>query len=693
MRRLPILRPVVGALASFGCLAAAGADTLELTDGTVIENCYVRDDGVRLLLWRSLQDVGGPGEAIPRSRVKSFKIERGDDWDAHPDLPDLSVTFIELNPKLAGLHGLVQYDKWGRPKPGGGPLPDTGERGFMNPGEIVKGMKFQYDPGQQVTLTAHVKNLGFATAAPFEYRWLIDGEEVGRGAFFGSLEEMEEATFTLKWFWQPGRHPATFKIITDQTEIATRNNEATDPLWGYSFFYIVHKGRVDAWHQNRTAYGTFSFEDFYRWHIDIMNLLFERSVFPSAPEGIIARVRLDRIIYTDDVDEAVKQRLQGGVGYDQGGWTWLNDEDRKREWKPPTHQWRNQTEWSLPHELGHQLGLTDLYGLDYAGHERHVTPDTGEKVTHFMTHPTTMMHWHGPHVWSELDAGYLNMTWNKPRGYYGDFYFAIPRECFLRIVDVNGEGVPGAKVEIFQRGAVVDPNGKPGEDRGVTYFPLVEDGNFGHPVSQDPVIIGTTGEEGVMRLPNRPVKEVVTLNGFERRPNPFGNINVVGQRGLMLVRVTKNDRPCYYWLEIFDFNVAWFRGHKNRYTVTLKTPYASVNSPMPPRNVRVEILDKDHVRVTWDAPDVPRERNYIDKTIAFTVFRRIGNDGLNDRPWFPVATVGPDKREVVVDLREFTEDVYWYSKSSRFAVATVGDLGLRSELVEVVLPSPSQTSR
>jgi hypothetical protein len=685
----PVLVLLVLSAAFLSITKIAFADRLELKDGTVVENCFVRDEGTRVLVWESMADVGTSNWKIyPRSQVKGYKIERDESWDAHPNLPDLSVTFIEMNPKLAGLHGRVNYDKFGRPSPGGGSLSDLGELAFMEPEKVVEGLKFKYEPGEEITLSAHVKNLGFKTAEPFEYLWMIDDREIGRGRCDKSLKEMEEITFNLRWRWQEGLHHVTFKIITDQPEIATINNELTDPLWGWGFTFVVHKERVNAWHQNRTAYGTFSFEDFYRWHVEIMNRLFAASIFPSAPEGIRARVRLDRIVYADDVQKAVKDlTAPDGIRYDQGLWIWFDDQDRNRKWKPPTKEWRNRTEWSLPHELGHQLGLTDWYALDDQGYESHVMPDNGDKVAHFMTHPITMMHWHGPHLFSEADAGYLNMTWDKPRGHYGDHYFAIPRENFLKIVDVNGFGVPGAKVEVFQRGVVVDPNGRPREDHGVRYFPVIEDGNFNHPVPKEPVIVGITDENGIIRLPNRPVKEVRTLNGFHRRPNPFGNIDVVGRRGLMLVRVTKYDRPCYYWLEIYQFVVAWFRGHKDRFTILLKTPYGSEDSPLPPRNVRVTSVDKDHVRVTWSAPPVPHEGQYLERAIGFRVYRRISSDGLNDRPWFPVATVGPETKEVVVDLREFPRDIYWFSKVNRFAVTTIGELGLESELVEVVMPS------
>ncbi len=667
-------------------------DELVLKDGTVLKDCFLRDEGVEILVWRSMEEVGGPGKVYPRSSVKNFKIERDETWDYQPPLPDLSVTFIEINPKLAGLHGRVNYDIYGRPIIGGGTLPKLPtEEAAMNPEKIVRNLKLKYKKGEKIKLTAHIKNVGFAPSGTFSYEWLIDGRVVGKGEYRRSLEEMEETAVDFEWRWQEGFHNVTFRIISNQREIATINNSATDPLWGWGLVYIVNKKRVEMWHKIRSAYGTFSFEDYYRWHIDIMNKLFEKSVFPSAPQGIKARVRLDRIIYTDDVEKAHRELVApNGIAYHQGCWVWMDSEEEKRgNWQPPDKEWRIQTEWSLPHELGHQLGLTDWYFLDYGGCEYHRMPDNGELVTHFMTHPLTMMHWHGPHIFSEADAGYLNMSYDKPRGHFGDHYFAIPKENYLRIVDVNGIGVSGAKVEIFQRGVVVDPKGKPAQDRGVWYYPVIEDGDFSHPVSKEPVIIGFTDEEGILPLPNRPVKEVRTLNGFHRCPNPFGNINVVGERGLMLVKVTKYDRPCYFWLEIYDFVVAWFRGHKDRFTIVLKTPYRSVDSPLPPKDVQVARIDENHLKVSWSAPSPLREQQYLDRPIGFRVYRRISNDGLNDRPWFPIGTLPyePDKPlyEFLLDLQHYPQDIYWFSQVNRFAVSTIGECSKESELVETIL--------
>ena len=692
------------------------ADVLELKDGTVMNNCYIRDEGIRLLVWENLDVVGTPGfKIIPRTSLalrltkpiegeneKGEKyryeinpfIQRGADWDAHPQKADLSVTFIEMNPKLAGLHGRVQYSEKDifTMKPGGfKEAVDIGEDNYLEPEKVVQNIKLKYDSGEEITLTAHVRNFGFVEAEPFESAWLINGKELKRDKYSSKIKPMGETTFDFKWKLEDGFHKVSFKIITNQPEIATINNEATDPLWGLGLVYFVSEGRCKAWNVNRSAYGTFSFEDFYRWHIDIMNLLFEASKFPSSPDGIKARVRLDRIIYSDDPEKYVEEKRfsDDGIAYDQGTWTWgvKKEELETGVYEQTDPVWRNQTEWSLPHELGHQLGLTDWYWLDEPGVDYHVWQDTGEQVTHFQKHPYAMMHWHGPQVYNEVDAGYLNQNWNKPRGYFADHAFAIPDENFLRLTDINGRGVADAKIEIFQRGVVVDMDRKPGEDHGVTFYFAKEGVGMEHPVSKDPVIIGNTDKFGVIRLPNRPVKEVITLNGFHRKANPWWCADP-GKPGLILAKVTKYDRPVYFWLEYFDFNVAWFRGMKDKFEITLKTPYGSDDSPTAPINVKAERLDGGKVKVTWqwNAPEI-MESTYLKKAIGFKVYRRVSNEGLNDRPWFEVATLGPDAREFTIDITQRPEDMYFYSlqgggQRGRYGVTALGETSVESAIIE-----------
>ncbi len=271
-------------------------DVLELKDGTVMQGCYVRDEGIRYTVWEGLEKVGTPDmKIIPRSTIAPASnkrvmklvegkmvqlpnqnplIERGAEWDAKPQLPDLSVTFIEMNPKLAGLHGNVQYTKYNTPFVGGAPvlnkrIKEIGEeKKFLEPENIAQDLKLEYKEGEEITFTAHVKNFGFADSKPFKFRWFVDDKEVASGSYDKAIKVLGEATFEYKYKWTDPKHTIGFEVVTDQKEIATINNKATDAMWAFSYFYIVNPKRAASWHEFRSEYGTFSWEDFYRWHLE-----------------------------------------------------------------------------------------------------------------------------------------------------------------------------------------------------------------------------------------------------------------------------------------------------------------------------------------------------------------------------------------------------------------------------------------
>ncbi len=700
----------------FAAARAALADEVVLRDGTRLTGCLARDEGTRVLVWRTLADFPATFEEHSWSDVREVRIERGPEFDAHPELQDLSVTHIEVEPRLVGLHGLYHYDETGavslRPRLELPHLPghvdperaaravrDLGDAALLRPEEAAANVELAYRPGQRITFRAHVVNTGFAAARPFQYAFAIDGREIGRGRAEQRLGVLERAAFEQEWAWQEGEHTVAFRVLPGAEEIASCNDERREALWAWPFFFAVSRARVAYAHGRRNTLGSFSFEDYYQWHLDLMNELFRRSVYPSQPQGIRARVRLDRILYLDEAgwgpetDQAIDRALVGrdGLGRHQGGWVWRDsDAERAGAWPEPAAPFFGAvTEWSLPHELGHQLGLVDLYGFDYHGADA-VAGAAGRplRTAHFFRHPRVMMHWHGPHLFSESSAAYLNRTWNRPRGIYGEYLFETPERVALVVLDVNSRPLAGARVRLYQRGVRVDPDRPPVQEEGLLWRPVLEDGDFPGRIDPTPVIEGTTDAEGRLPLPNRPVRAVRTLNGYERRPNPFGNINVVGQRGLMLVEVAAaaGDGRDLFWLELIDLNLACARGHADLHVETLRTGSSSEDSPPPPNGARLETADGARFVVVWDGP---REQAVHQQPHRYQVYRRVASEGLNFEPWECLATVGADARRLEVGrLDDLADRPAWFTDYRRvaFAVSTLNERGVESGLVELFAP-------
>ena len=272
-------------------------------------------------------------------------------------------------------------------------------------------------------------------------------------------------------------------------------------------------------------------------------------------------------------------------------------------------------------------------------------------------------------------------------GAFGDYIFETPDRSRILVLDQNHRPVAGAEVRIYQRGARALPERKHTGPSGVTWFEVEEDGRFETRFfpGAGPVIQGVTDEEGFMELPNRPVDPCRTLNGYERRPNPFGNMNVVGQRGLMLALVTQEGRTDPFFLELADFNLACVRGHTHEYVAVLPGDFPSEDSPPPPACVRLEYLEGGRWRLRWTMPFFGKDTS--NRSVhRFHVYMRCENEGLDFEPWDPVATVGPEAESI--DLPPFPDNPAHAVGARRFAygIASVNERGVESEVISRFAP-------
>ena len=498
-----------------------------------------------------------------------------------PDrLPDIDVLYIERTPRYPGYQ--PDYDLPGRK--GVPTLIDSRTRKPLTTAQAAA-IKRQPAAGEKVTFTAHVQNRGAADAPPYECAWLIDGREIGHGMTTGLQPPGTEVTASVQWAWKPGRH--TVRFIADPLfkvrDQSLHNNSREDATDAWTLIWAVDRVTYDSFNKLRNFLGTRSFEDWAQWHIDRMNHLFAISSSPvEQKDGWRPRVRCDRVVVVDNVEGAWDRVLGQGVaplaaGYD-GAWSFGR--------RPDCTEWAANADWGLIHEWGHQLGLTDEYALDRPGYLNEVADESGDPllIAHKSSMAGYMMHGHGPTTFSPLCMAALISQRDRRRGFYGDYYFAIPARNVLRILDRTGKAVPGAKLTFWQ-------------DTDSAYH-------------GKPIFSGMTDIRGNFQLPNLAAPEVTTDRGFTQHANPFGQINVVGPGDVYFIRIEGRGQTEYSWLDIAEMNLAWFRGRKDIKDVavyTRRTRIPSPGAPKPPAHLSATTR-QDNVTLSWNA--VPAAVSY-----------------------------------------------------------------------------------
>jgi hypothetical protein len=280
-------------------------------------------------------------------------------------LPDLGVTFTQRQPLYHEYQ--LEYQTHDR----SGYLSDYGRYcwpGCVNPRLVpgTEGDKRWPDPGEPVTLTAHVRNHGLGASPAFSYAWRLDGVLLEQGTL-PALAAGAQVSTNLVLPWPHGRsadgqrvlgeHTVSFAAdpqgaLAESTELNNRRQDRTDAL---AMVVWVSQAVYDQMRLYRNPDGeTYSFEDWEQWHVDQYNRIFSQAVFPLTPGGVSQRLRLDRIrICPTDTDCYSEEERQQQDGY------WAHPS--LEEWYIKETLAPGMPDWPLLHEWGHQLGLMDLY--------------------------------------------------------------------------------------------------------------------------------------------------------------------------------------------------------------------------------------------------------------------------------------------------------------------------------------------
>ncbi len=458
--------------------------------------------------------------------------------------PDLDVSYISRTPKYDRYN--VTYTSNINPADPGTTRPS------LSPTEQAK--KRWPSAGELVTFTALIRNSGNAHTGTFAYKWYFDGEEVASGTM-NSIPPGGYATTSWIWNWDSEQISHRIKFVADPDNLIAEdietNNSREDYTNALCFSIYVWQDLYD-WFKTearKTNPNIASFDDWVQQQIFWMNKMFQQAVYPSSPNGILERVRIDRIVIypesTPDPEPWATHAPEDIWADGRRGFTtteylpiFLEDLSVLNTYMP-----------SCIHEWGHQLGMIDIYQLNNEGENT-----VGPKVGWISTRAGDMMESCGDH-YTDHTAYFMNSNLHSRRGFYGEYLYDVPATCRIRLLDAYHRPIPNATIKFHQS-----------RDRRIT---------------SQAAFTGVTDAFGYFTLPNRNCYgSFTTATGHTLHNNPWGLINVVGVNGNFFCDITTADnQKDYQYIEILQFNVAYRAGYTDFFTYDLQSSIIADGRP------------------------------------------------------------------------------------------------------------------
>ncbi len=471
---------------------------------------------------------------------------------------DLDVTYINRAPLYKAYCVQYMYD-----------APNQPGRPYLCPG--TEADRRWPEPGEIVTFTAHIINKGTIASPAFDYAWRMDGTEVASGTL-PALAPAAEITATYAWAWghalSPdgqralGEHSVRFTVDPANAiaETYESNNSREDRTNAMSFSIYITPEMIEAYNIPVDPKYPYSAEDWLQKQIAAMNANFANSIYPVTPQGATLRVRINTI--------GIAAAAPPPDGAHDGGW--FVDADY-RHGVSAWYDSATDIDWALIHELSHQVSVIDLYAIGVYASNVFVTGHNRMPANVGFGWPGGGLMGGGDisphtdsHLYSSHTAGGASTFAGYRNGYYGSYLFDIPLQNYLRILDNQGNPASGVAVSLYQRTGPVDWTGHMGVDN-------------------TPEISGATDSGGMFPLPNRSANGgAVTLNGHVLHDNPFGVVDIIGCQDLFLIRLTQDEHEEFHWLDITQFNLAYWLGDTISHTFTISSHVPPADAPVAP---------------------------------------------------------------------------------------------------------------
>jgi len=442
-------------------------------------------------------------------------------------------------------------------------------------------------PGQQVIWQAIVKNWLDTTLSAVPYKWYLDNVPIDSGTV--NIPAVDTASVNFPWTWTFVRHE--LKFVIDPTNIIPEEEERNNELVIYTNaigvgLYVeqsVHDYFRQYQHELPNVHSN-CWEDWAQRQVRRWNQMFAAAVFPETPNGVLDRIRLDKITVVPDgalplagglpsnnpnlLDSTID--LQWGFAAAILNGTFYSDHTSVSDNNAFYY------EGSLIHELGHARYLIDVYGFNVDGGTQSVAIQEGGQYiagTPYMPYVggtslyatplqglmngqyTYIDHYSAPAL--NLIAGHRATFGNcNAPGNIGVFMQDLPSQNGLVVKDAAGAVLPGADVRIYQA------TGRAGVWYG-KYFDDTPDLQF------------TADSGGAVLLGRCPFSP----NGFIE--HTYGLSNAIA-----IVRAAQGGRVGYGFLECSSFNFEFWRG----------------NTSLGNYEIQLNMLEPVSVRVATEPP-------------------------------------------------------------------------------------------
>jgi outer membrane protein assembly factor BamB len=467
------------------------------------------------------------------------------------DESDLQVACLSRSPLLPRYH--VNYTTHQVTEPSGfGPY-------IFSVATSLGGGQSCADPrwpgvGDPVTWTAVVRNRGSnAWAGELPFAWRVDGVPAAAGSRAIDLAPGDTLRFVLGRTWDGVEHEIEFNMTPDDNRDA--NNSLSQSSRSVAFLSYIDATRMEAFRENTLNYPGAETDDFIDWinrHSERFNELFETG-------GCGKRVHLDLLQVLPDLQPDPAQPPTIDYAIFPFRYRANEGDARLSGYYNPT----DDIDYGLLHEMGHQLGLIDIYQFDTGSDMNQVSGLPYWAHDDLMRGCSPFI---GPH-----SAGGMNHWLDEAHGYYGQYLYQLPDHVAMRFLTFDGQPLAGAQVEVFQ---------------------VCERPGLGKLMTNQVKCSGVTDENGLFLLPNVPIDPALmpaTCFGDQLHDNPFGYVAVVGTNGVLHFRVTTQGYSDYAWLDITEANVAYWAGETG--TATFERTLSLGSEPI--RFLPLEVCEDD----------------------------------------------------------------------------------------------------